>query len=72
MTQFHEFKSANSASTADLLSFLEVSVEFGPSSRGVPFVIIQRRMHPNATEPYAPCPCNSGRKYKFCCRAKGR
>jgi uncharacterized protein YecA (UPF0149 family) len=24
------------------------------------------------TEPYAPCPCNSGRKYKFCCRAKGR
>lgn len=24
------------------------------------------------TEPYAPCPCNSGRKYKFCCRAKKR
>ncbi len=24
------------------------------------------------TEPYAPCPCNSGRKYKFCCRGKGR
>jgi hypothetical protein len=24
------------------------------------------------TEPYAPCPCNSGRKYKFCCRAKRR
>jgi hypothetical protein len=24
------------------------------------------------TEPYAPCPCNSGRKYKFCCRRKGR
>lgn len=23
------------------------------------------------TEPYAPCPCNSGRKYKFCCRGKG-
>ena len=21
---------------------------------------------------YAPCPCNSGRKYKFCCGAKGR
>jgi hypothetical protein len=19
------------------------------------------------TDPYAPCPCNSGRKYKFCC-----
>lgn len=24
------------------------------------------------TEPYAPCPCKSGRKYKFCCRRKGR
>jgi hypothetical protein len=23
------------------------------------------------TEPYAPCPCGSGKKYKFCCRAKG-
>lgn len=26
----------------------------------------------SGTEPYAPCPCNSGRKYKFCCRGKGR
>jgi SEC-C motif len=24
------------------------------------------------TEPYALCPCKSGRKYKFCCRRKGR
>lgn len=24
------------------------------------------------TDPYALCPCNSGRKYKFCCRRKGR
>ncbi|CAN5450840.1 hypothetical protein BH10PLA2_BH10PLA2_03740 [soil metagenome] len=24
------------------------------------------------TDPYAPCPCNSGKKYKFCCRSKGR
>jgi hypothetical protein len=23
-------------------------------------------------QPYEPCPCNSGRKYKFCCRSKGR
>jgi preprotein translocase subunit SecA len=21
---------------------------------------------------YAPCPCGSGKKYKFCCGAKGR
>jgi SEC-C motif len=24
------------------------------------------------TDRYAPCPCNSGEKYKFCCGAKGR
>jgi hypothetical protein len=24
------------------------------------------------TERYAPCPCGSGEKYKFCCGAKGR
>ena len=23
------------------------------------------------TDPYALCPCKSGRKYKFCCRRKG-
>jgi hypothetical protein len=26
----------------------------------------------SGTDRYAPCPCNSGRKYKFCCGAKGR
>ncbi len=24
------------------------------------------------TDRYAPCPCGSGEKYKFCCGAKGR
>lgn len=24
------------------------------------------------TDRYAPCPCQSGKKYKFCCGAKGR
>ncbi|MSR59789.1 MAG: hypothetical protein EXS05_19480 [Planctomycetaceae bacterium] len=24
------------------------------------------------TEPYALCPCNSGRKYKFCCKMSSR
>jgi uncharacterized protein YecA (UPF0149 family) len=24
------------------------------------------------TDRYAPCPCNSGEKYKFCCGKKGR
>lgn len=23
-------------------------------------------------DPYGPCPCNSGKKYKFCCRGKAR
>ena len=27
---------------------------------------------PAVTDRYAPCPCNSGKKYKFCCGAKGR
>lgn len=26
----------------------------------------------SGTDPYVPCPCNSGRKYKFCCGKKGR
>lgn len=38
------------------------------------------RMHSGTTTPekypgtdrYAPCPCNSGRKYKFCCWARDR
>jgi SEC-C motif len=24
------------------------------------------------TDPYEPCPCNSGNKYKFCCRDRDR
>ena len=24
------------------------------------------------TEPYSPCPCNSGKKYKFCCKTSSR
>jgi hypothetical protein len=24
------------------------------------------------TDAYAPCPCNSGKKYKFCCRIRSR
>lgn len=23
-------------------------------------------------DPYGPCPCGSGRKFKFCCRAKAK
>jgi hypothetical protein len=34
----------------------------GPSTHGA-----RVEKYPG-TDPYAPCPCNSGRKYKFCCR----
>ena len=29
-------------------------------------------MSPTKPDPYQPCPCGSGRKYKFCCYAKGQ
>jgi len=32
----------------------------------------QRAETSPGTDRYAPCPCNSGEKYKFCCGAKGR
>jgi hypothetical protein len=35
----------------------------GPATRGEKYP---------GTECYAPCPCNSGEKYKFCCGARGR
>lgn len=28
-------------------------------------------MNPSKPDPYQPCPCGSGRKYKFCCHAAG-
>lgn len=42
----------------------------GPSLRE-PSRAAGREAYPG-TEPYAPCPCKSGRKYKFCCKRKGR
>ena len=43
---------------------------FGPSSRAQSRAAAAEA-YPG-TDPYAPCPCKSGRKYKFCCRRKGR
>jgi len=43
----------------------------GPSHRAHPRVAAAGEKYPG-TDPYAPCPCNSGRKYKFCCRVRGR
>ena len=42
----------------------------GPSPRARPRMAAPAETYPG-TDRYAPCPCNSGRKYKFCCGKKG-
>jgi len=42
-----------------------------PSLPAQPRMAKSREPYPG-TDPYAPCPCNSGEKYKFCCRVKRR
>jgi hypothetical protein len=42
----------------------------GPSSWSEPKTATHEK-YPG-TDRYAPCPCNSGKKYKFCCWALGR
>ena len=43
----------------------------GPSLRQNPSKSAAADKYPG-TDRYAPCPCNSGQKYKFCCGAKRR
>jgi len=43
----------------------------GPSPRAHPSMAARAEAYPG-TGPYAPCPCNSGEKYKFCCGKKRR
>jgi hypothetical protein len=43
----------------------------GPPLRVRPNTAATAKAYPG-TDRYAPCPCNSGRKYKFCCGKKGR
>ena len=47
------------------------------SARGAPWIVSKpRETQPSKTQRpvdrYAPCPCNSGKKYKFCCGMKRR
>jgi hypothetical protein len=42
-----------------------------PSPRAQPRTTESREAYPG-TDRYAPCPCNSGQKYKFCCGMKRR
>ncbi len=42
----------------------------GPSLRARPRTTATGEAYPG-TDRYAPCPCNSGEKYKFCCGKKG-
>jgi uncharacterized protein YecA (UPF0149 family) len=43
----------------------------GPSLWSQPKTAAAGEKYPG-TDRYAPCPCNSGEKYKFCCGAKRR
>lgn len=43
----------------------------GPPLLAQPGASARKEAYPG-TSRYAPCPCNSGRKYKFCCGGKGR
>jgi hypothetical protein len=43
----------------------------GPSLSAHPKTPVRGEKYPG-TDRYAPCPCNSGEKYKFCCGSKGR
>ena len=43
----------------------------GPSVPARPTKVAHAERYPG-TDRYAPCPCNSGEKYKFCCGAMGR
>jgi hypothetical protein len=42
-----------------------------PSVQAQPRTTASREAYPG-TDRYAPCPCNSGQKYKFCCGMKRR
>lgn len=51
--------------------------DFTAPAQNVPSLSVQtRKAAPGekfpGTDRYAPCPCNSGEKYKFCCGAKRR
>lgn len=46
-------------------------LQSGPSSRAPSNRTVSAESN-RAIDRYAPCPCNSGEKYKFCCGAKGR
>jgi SEC-C motif len=43
----------------------------GPMLQTQPTMAVSAETHPRIDR-YAPCPCNSGEKYKFCCGKKGR
>jgi len=45
--------------------------ESGPAFWARPETTPRVEKYPG-TDRYAPCPCNSGRKYKFCCGSKSR
>jgi len=46
-------------------------LQSGPTPRAIPTTVVSTEKRP-VIDRYAPCPCNSGKKYKFCCGKKSR
>ena len=46
-------------------------LQISPSPPAHPMMAVAAERY-SGTDRYAPCPCNSGEKYKFCCGAKHR
>ncbi|QVL30697.1 hypothetical protein KIH39_17795 [Telmatocola sphagniphila] len=60
----------------EMFPFLHRRASAGPSLSGPSEQELPKRGAPaqriSNIDRYAPCACNSGKKYKFCCGAKGR
>lgn len=67
----HRRSSAGPEQTKSWLANTFFGSEPEPSYRAEEQKAVREVAYPG-TRPYAPCPCNSGRKYKFCCGRRGR
>ena len=59
----------------EMFPLMHRRVSTGPSQGGPSLPAPRerrRRRSVSGTDRYAPCPCNSGQKYKFCCGEKRR
>jgi hypothetical protein len=60
----------------EMFPLMHRRVSHDPSQSGTSLPAQPRKAAPGerypGTDRYAPCPCNSGEKYKFCCGKRGR